>query len=1002
VRQAHPAAWLGVGLALFIGALLPSTALAQYTRLQVLLPGETAAPGTPTGKSGSPRAQVVGVPFSITVRACDNTWNTVTNNSNTIQITSSDVSATIPSPAQLSSGQRIFQITFNAAGNFTILAHDQSDNTIPDGTSSSVASQNLASFTFPTISQKHKYAGVAEPTTITARDPNGNVVTGYTGPVGLREITSFGDGRVSPEQVTLTNGVWSGNVTLYRADETSINRGNANMYAYAIDAPSKNGTSDPFIVHPGPFNRMQIVLPGQTPLPGSVAGLIGSPASQSVGSAFTVNVYATDAYWNPVPSGNTVTVVSGTDNSESVSPSSGALVNGTRQFSVTLNSTGAQTLTVSTGGGIQSMTSAPIQVIPAGVNGFAFDPIPPGVVAGTPITVRIRAVDTGGNTQPNYAADAILTSNTGVGSVTPNQITFANGEWTGQVTLFGAGGAVALTAADYSVPPKIGSSSSFVVSPGPFYRLQVILPGQTAAGGTASGKTGTPTNQTAGNPFNITVRAVDEWWNLIPGVTDLIGLTSTDTFAWMPADTNLVNGQVVIPVRLHKAGNQTITATDLDDSNIFPNTSSPVLISGGSFARVLVLAPGESVAPGTASGRTGTATDQNINYSFTLTVLATDQWWNPVGGATDVVRITSGDPMAQLPPNEAMVDGMAEMNMRLSTGGFQQITVSDVTNPARTGSTTQVRAITSGFHLEATINQATALAGAPFTVYIRVVNDAGSVIQEINSAVTLEVRNAGSGAPGRGILTPVTGQLTQGDWLFNADYTFAEAIQIIVRDDAGNAPATSNPITITPGVPTVLRLSSNPTWVGLNKHATLTARVEDAYANGVPGRTVGWSLLSGTGTITVPNDSTNAEGYAYADFLSPRTPETDRIRATSGSLSTELDLSVAYVDPAAAAGFVTSYPNPFHAGSGSTTIAYKLQELATVNLRIFTTSGSLVRHLTFPRGTPGGNQGLNEWIWDGKNGKGEVVSSGGYVAFIEAQGTGETLHVIKHKIAVVR
>ena len=137
MRQAHPAAWLGVGLALFIGALLPSTALAQFTRLQVLMPGETAAPGTPTGKSGSPRAQVVGVPFSITVRACDNSWNTVTNISHTIQITSSDVSATIPSPAQLSSGERIFQVAFNAAGNFTILAHDQSDNTIPDGTSSS-------------------------------------------------------------------------------------------------------------------------------------------------------------------------------------------------------------------------------------------------------------------------------------------------------------------------------------------------------------------------------------------------------------------------------------------------------------------------------------------------------------------------------------------------------------------------------------------------------------------------------------------------------------------------------------------------------------------------------------------------------------------------------------------------------------------------------------------------------------------------------------------------
>src|SRR6185369_16789518 len=116
-------------------------------------------------------------------------------------------------------------------------------------------------------------------------------------------------------------------------------------------------------------------------------------------------------------------------------------------------------------------------------------------------------------------------------------------------------------------------------------------------------------------------------------------------------------------------------------------------------------------APGTATGRGGTATDQSINYAFTVTALATDQWWNPVGGATDVVHITSGDPNAVLPPDEAMVNGVSDLQVRLATGGFQQISVSDVTNPAKTGSTTQVRAISSGFHLEAAIAQSTARAG---------------------------------------------------------------------------------------------------------------------------------------------------------------------------------------------------------------------------------------------------------------------------------------------------
>ncbi len=42
---------------------------AGYTRLQVLLPGESPAPGTSSGKTGTPRAQTAGVPFTVTVRS---------------------------------------------------------------------------------------------------------------------------------------------------------------------------------------------------------------------------------------------------------------------------------------------------------------------------------------------------------------------------------------------------------------------------------------------------------------------------------------------------------------------------------------------------------------------------------------------------------------------------------------------------------------------------------------------------------------------------------------------------------------------------------------------------------------------------------------------------------------------------------------------------------------------------------------------------------------------
>jgi hypothetical protein len=199
-----------------------------------------------------------------------------------------------------------------------------------------------------------------------------------------------------------------------------------------------------------------------------------------------------------------------------------------------------------------------------------------------------------------------------------------------------------------------------------------------------------------------------------------------------------------------------------------------------------------------------------------------------------------------------------------------------------------------------------------------------------------------------------------------------------------------------------VRLTSAPPWVGGNKHATVSARVVDAYENGVPNQAVAFSQLGGTGTLTPIDAVTDPAGYARADFLAPRNPEHDMLRAISGALQQDLDLEVAFVDPTAAGGYVTNYPNPFHPPLEPTTVAYKLDDVATVTVRIYSQSGALVKRMVFDRGTPGGLAGLNTITWDGTNGKGDVVSSGGYVALIEAQGTGETMHVIRRKLAVVR
>ena len=99
---------------------------AKFTQLQVLMPGETATPGVAPGKTGTPDVQSVGTSFPVTVNAVDANWNPAPYASelDNIHISSSDVSATLPSDAQLINGTGTFMVTFNAAGTWTVTATD--------------------------------------------------------------------------------------------------------------------------------------------------------------------------------------------------------------------------------------------------------------------------------------------------------------------------------------------------------------------------------------------------------------------------------------------------------------------------------------------------------------------------------------------------------------------------------------------------------------------------------------------------------------------------------------------------------------------------------------------------------------------------------------------------------------------------------------------------------------------------------------------------------------
>jgi Kelch motif len=128
---------------------------------------------------------------------------------------------------------------------------------------------------------------------------------------------------------------------------------------------------------------------------------------------------------------------------------------------------------------------------------------------------------------------------------------------------------------------SVSGNLNLAVTAGAFSQLQLLVPGETAAPGTSTGKTGTPTARTAGTAFNVTVNAVDANWNLINTVTQTVQLTSSDAAAVLPANAALVGGTRSFSVTLKTTPSQTITATDITDGTKAPSISPAIPVNAG-------------------------------------------------------------------------------------------------------------------------------------------------------------------------------------------------------------------------------------------------------------------------------------------------------------------------------------------------------------------------------------------------------------------------------------
>jgi hypothetical protein len=309
--------------------------------------------------------------------------------------------------------------------------------------------------------------------------------------------------------------------------------------------------------------------------------------------------------------------------------------------------------------------------------------------AGTSFNITLTALNGLNFISTGYTGTKTITySGPGGSPAYTTNVTFNNGQATGVATTLLDAQTTSITATDGALTGV--ASSSFTVNAGAFTQLQLLMPGETAAPGTATGKTGTPTAQTAGTPFNVTVNAVDANWNLVSS-THTIAISSTDANAALPANAALAGGTKTFAVTFKTAGSWTVTATDATDGTKTANTSPVTAANIGAFARLLLLAPGETAAPGSSPGKTGTPSNQSFNAAFNMTVYAVDANWNLVTSApANTIKITSSDTNAVLPPNAPLSSGVVNFNITLRTAGSVTVTAANVTDGTKTGSASTI------------------------------------------------------------------------------------------------------------------------------------------------------------------------------------------------------------------------------------------------------------------------------------------------------------------------
>jgi hypothetical protein len=445
-----------------------------------------------------------------------------------------------------------------------------------------------------------------------------------------------------------------------------------------IDPAYPDAVSERVTVLPNVAKKLQIILPGESWLPGSLEGKTGTPETWVADSTRTITVQVCDDYWNVTNTNITATLTT-EDPNDTPDPQSIGITNGrtfvdrnlvtatTDGWRITVTATGlieyvSPKIVVNPGPPVKLLAIVPNETYnPGSATGKTGSVVPQQ--AGVPFTITVYITDSRWNLVTSTAA-LVKVETEDPYDVEPSPKSTTNGIATFDIEFRrGVGEQYRITVSTAAgnelqkyVTPAIQSN------PGSATKLQILVPGETAVPGKwdTYGKIGTPRPWYAGELESVVVNVVDKYWNPVPTVNTTVKLSATDPFYEPPSDAPTTNGTVTIYTSLVTATTSgwritSSTAPNAANPYLLPDTSPNIIVRPGRATRLLVLAPGEVHIPGSSTGKDSSGIiTQVAGSSFTITVYATDSRYN-IAESSRVVRITTDDLYDTEPSTKALI-----------------------------------------------------------------------------------------------------------------------------------------------------------------------------------------------------------------------------------------------------------------------------------------------------------------------------------------------------------